>query len=149
VYEIRTYGIKTGGLQHTMDLWQEYLPPRSALSPCLVAMFALQGRCALPISGPRQRGRTQPHPWRSGGRRHLAAQGWPAWLTDMHSTIRPAHRGVAAGKQTGNKKGTCYVSFFIERSLSLALPPSHTIPNYRNSTFQSTLISNRFQVIRH
>ena len=43
VYEIRTYGIKPGGLQPTIDLWQQYVPPREALSPCLVAMVALDG----------------------------------------------------------------------------------------------------------
>jgi succinate dehydrogenase/fumarate reductase flavoprotein subunit len=43
VYEIRTYGIKTGGVQPTIDLWEQYVPARAALSPCLVAMVALDG----------------------------------------------------------------------------------------------------------
>jgi hypothetical protein len=43
VYEIRTYGIKTGGVQPTVDLWQQYLPARDKLSPCVVAMLALDG----------------------------------------------------------------------------------------------------------
>ncbi|MEX8518350.1 MAG: FAD-dependent oxidoreductase [Leptothrix sp. (in: b-proteobacteria)] len=43
VYEIRTYGIKPGGVQPTIDLWQQYVPPREQLSPCLVAMLALDG----------------------------------------------------------------------------------------------------------
>jgi succinate dehydrogenase/fumarate reductase flavoprotein subunit len=43
VYEIRTYGIKTGGLQPTMDLWEQYVPARDKLSPCVVAMVALDG----------------------------------------------------------------------------------------------------------
>lgn len=43
VYEIRTYGIKPGGVQPTIDLWQQYVPPREALSPCVVAMVALDG----------------------------------------------------------------------------------------------------------
>ena len=43
VYEIRTYGIKPGGLEPTIALWQQYLPPREKLSPCLVAMWALDG----------------------------------------------------------------------------------------------------------
>ena len=43
VYEIRTYGIKPGGLQPTIDLWEQYVPPREALSPCVVAMVALDG----------------------------------------------------------------------------------------------------------
>ncbi|MEY5100179.1 MAG: hypothetical protein RJA36_2898 [Pseudomonadota bacterium] len=43
VYEIRTYGIKPGGVQPTIDLWEQYVPPREALSPCVVAMVALDG----------------------------------------------------------------------------------------------------------
>ena len=43
VYEIRTYGIKPGGVQATIDLWAQYVPPREALSPCTVAMVALGG----------------------------------------------------------------------------------------------------------
>lgn len=43
VYEIRTYGIKPGGVQNTIALWEQYLPPREKLSPCVVAMVALDG----------------------------------------------------------------------------------------------------------
>ncbi|MBV6274341.1 NIPSNAP family protein [Alcaligenaceae bacterium CGII-47] len=43
VYEIRTYGIKPGGLQPTIDLWEQYVPPRERLSPCVLAMTALDG----------------------------------------------------------------------------------------------------------
>ena len=43
IYEIRTYGIKTGGVQPTIDLWEQYVPPRENLSPCVVAMVALDG----------------------------------------------------------------------------------------------------------
>ena len=43
VYEIRTYGIKPGGVQPTIDLWERYVPPREKLSPCVVAMVALDG----------------------------------------------------------------------------------------------------------
>lgn len=43
VYEIRTYGIKPGGTQPTIDLWEQYVPPREKLSPCVVAMVALDG----------------------------------------------------------------------------------------------------------
>jgi NIPSNAP len=43
VYEIRTYGIKTGGVQPTIDLWEQYVPPRNTISPCVVAMVALDG----------------------------------------------------------------------------------------------------------
>jgi NIPSNAP len=43
VYEIRTYGIKPGGVQPTIDLWAQYVPPREKLSPCVIAMVALDG----------------------------------------------------------------------------------------------------------
>ncbi len=43
VYEIRSYGIKPGGVQGTVELWQQYVPLRDKLSPCLVAMVALDG----------------------------------------------------------------------------------------------------------
>ena len=43
VYEIRTYGIKPGGLQATVDLWQQAIPLRNTISPCVVAMVALDG----------------------------------------------------------------------------------------------------------
>ncbi|MEY2954035.1 MAG: hypothetical protein RLZZ401_2122, partial [Pseudomonadota bacterium] len=43
VYEIRTYGIKPGGVQGTIDLWQQFVPLREKLSPCVVAMVALDG----------------------------------------------------------------------------------------------------------
>jgi hypothetical protein len=43
VYEIRTYGIKTGGVQPTIDLWEQAIPLRDKISPCVVAMVALDG----------------------------------------------------------------------------------------------------------
>ena len=43
VYEIRTYGIKPGGVQATIDLWEQAMPARSKVSPCVVAMVALDG----------------------------------------------------------------------------------------------------------
>lgn len=42
-YEIRTYGIKPGGVQGTIDLWEQAVPLRDKLSPCVVAMVALDG----------------------------------------------------------------------------------------------------------
>ncbi|MFO1195093.1 MAG: NIPSNAP family protein [Rhodoferax sp.] len=43
VYEIRTYGIRPGGLQPTIDLWEQAVPQRARISPCLIAMVALDG----------------------------------------------------------------------------------------------------------
>ena len=41
--KIRTYGIKPGGVQPTIDLWEQAVPAREKLSPCVVAMVALDG----------------------------------------------------------------------------------------------------------
>lgn len=89
VYEIRTYGIKPGGLQPTIDLWQQAVPLRDKMSPCLVAMVALDG--------PLRFTNIWPYPSldaRSQARSRAVAQGiWPpkggpAHLsTDMVSTI--------------------------------------------------------------
>jgi succinate dehydrogenase/fumarate reductase flavoprotein subunit len=43
VYEIRTYGIKPGGVQPTIDLWEQAVPARDKISPCVVAMVAIDG----------------------------------------------------------------------------------------------------------
>jgi hypothetical protein len=43
VYEIRSYGIKTGGVQPTIDLWEQAVALRNQISPCIVAMVALEG----------------------------------------------------------------------------------------------------------
>lgn len=43
IYEIRTYEYKFGGLQPTLDAWQAALPARNEVSPCLLAMYALDG----------------------------------------------------------------------------------------------------------
>lgn len=42
-YEFRTYGIRPGGLQPTIDLWEQFVPARTRLSPCVIAMVALDG----------------------------------------------------------------------------------------------------------
>ena len=89
VYEIRTYGIKPGGVQPTIDLWEQYVPPREKLSPCLVAMVALDG--------PLRFTNIWPYPSldaRSKARADAVAQGiWPPkggpahLTTSMTSTI--------------------------------------------------------------
>jgi hypothetical protein len=89
VYEIRTYGIKPGGLQPTIDIWEQYVPPREKISPCLVAMVALDG--------PLRFTNIWPYPTldaRSKARADAVAQGiWPPksgpsnLTTNMVSTI--------------------------------------------------------------
>lgn len=92
VYEIRTYGIKPGGVQPTIDLWAQYVPLREKISPCTVAMVALDG--------PLRFTNIWPYPTldaRSKARAEAVAQGnWPpkggpAYLTtSMTSTIAMA-----------------------------------------------------------
>jgi hypothetical protein len=92
VYEIRTYGIRTGGVQATIDLWAQAVPARHKVSPCVVAMVALDGplRFTNIWAYPSLQARSQ-------ARADAVAQGiWPpkggpAWLTtDMTSTIAMA-----------------------------------------------------------
>jgi hypothetical protein len=92
VYEIRTYGIKAGGVQPTINLWEQAMPARHQVSPCVVAMVALDGplRFTNIWAYPSLQARGQ-------ARADAVAQGiWPpkggpAWLTtDMTSTIAMA-----------------------------------------------------------
>lgn len=89
VYEIRTYGIKPGGVQPTIDLWEQYVPPRHQLSPCVVAMVALDGPLrftniwAYPSLDARSKARTD-----AVARGIWPPKGGPAHLTTaMTSTI--------------------------------------------------------------
>lgn len=89
VYEIRTYGIKPGGTQPTIDLWAQYLPPREQISPCVVAMVALDGAprftniWAYPSLDARSKARAD-----AVAQGIWPPKGGPAWLTtDMVSTI--------------------------------------------------------------
>lgn len=89
VYEIRSYGIKPGGMQPTIDLWEQYVPPREKLSPCVVAMVALDGPLrftniwAYPTLDARSQARTD-----AVAQGIWPPKGGPAWLTtNMVSTI--------------------------------------------------------------
>lgn len=89
VYEIRTYGIRPGGVQPTIDLWEQYVPPREALSPCVVAMVALDGPLrftniwAYPTLDARSKARAD-----AVAQGIWPPKGGPAWLTTaMTSTI--------------------------------------------------------------
>lgn len=89
IYEIRTYGLKTGGLQPTIPLWEGAVPARSKFSALTIALYGLDGTPRI----------TQIWPYkslaeRSAARADSVAQGaWPPkggpdWLTtDMRSTI--------------------------------------------------------------
>ena len=89
VYEIRTYGIKTGGVQPTIDLWQQAVPERDKISPCVIAMVALDGPLrftniwAYPSVDARSKARAD-----AVAQGIWPPKGGPAWLTtQMTSTI--------------------------------------------------------------
>lgn len=89
VYEIRTYGIKPGGVQPTIDLWQQAVPAREKISPCVGAMVALDGRLrftniwAYPSVDARSKARAD-----AVAQGIWPPKGGPAWLTTtMTSTI--------------------------------------------------------------
>jgi len=97
VYEIRTYGIKTGGVQPTIDLWEQYVPAaRQAL-----ALRGRDGRTRRPAALHQHlvlphAGRAQQGARRRGGPGHLAAQGRPGAPDHQHGLDhRAAHRGLA------------------------------------------------------
>lgn len=89
VYEIRTYGIRPGGVEPTMHLWQQAVPAREKLSPCVVAMVALDGSLrftniwAYPSLDARSKTRAE-----AVAQGIWPPKGGPAWLTTaMTSTI--------------------------------------------------------------
>jgi hypothetical protein len=82
VYEIRTYEYKIGGLQPTIDAWEAAMPARSAVSPCLVAMYALDGTPRFthvwPAASLNDRSAARAEAVRLGV---WPPKGGPAWLT--------------------------------------------------------------------
>jgi hypothetical protein len=42
-YEVRTYGLKPGGLEPTRELWRKAVPGRATVSPVLAAMTSVTG----------------------------------------------------------------------------------------------------------
>jgi hypothetical protein len=89
VYEIRTYGIKPGGVQPTIDLWQAAVPLREKISPCVGAMVALDGPPRFTniwaYASVDARGKARADAVAQG---IWPPKGGPAWLTtDMTSTI--------------------------------------------------------------
>ncbi|MBN9410639.1 MAG: NIPSNAP family protein [Burkholderiales bacterium] len=92
VYEIRTYGFRPGGMQPTIDLWREAIPAREKVSPCVVAMVALDGVprftniWAYPTVEARGKARAD-----AVAQGIWPPKGGPSFLTtDMHSTIAMA-----------------------------------------------------------
>ena len=89
IFEIRTYELKTGGLAPTLEAWRAALPARHAMSPCLVAMYALDGTPRItsiwPAATLEQRAKARVDSVQQG---IWPPKGGPAWLTtNMRSTI--------------------------------------------------------------
>jgi hypothetical protein len=89
IYEIRTYELKAGGLRPTLDAWQAALPARHAVSPCLGAMYTLDGALRItsiwPVATLEQRAKARADSVQRG---IWPPKGGPAWLTtNMRSTI--------------------------------------------------------------
>lgn len=89
VYELRSYELKTGGLQPTLDAWQKALPARCEISPCTVAMYALDGMPRIthlwPSASLDERSKARADAVRQGV---WPPVGGPAWLMpDMKSGI--------------------------------------------------------------
>jgi hypothetical protein len=89
IYEIRTYELKTGGLAPTLEAWRAALPARHAVSPCLIAMYALDGAPRItsiwPVATLEQRAKARADSVQQG---IWPPKGGPAWLsTTMRSAI--------------------------------------------------------------
>jgi NIPSNAP len=88
VYEFRAYTLKPGGVPGVVNLWESWMPARVAVSPLVVAMYALDGTPRFvhvwPYADTAVRGKT---------RAECVSKGiWPPkgtapWLQSMRSTI--------------------------------------------------------------
>ena len=89
VYEIRTYRLKHGGVLATSAAWEAAMPARSAISPLIIAMAALDGPPRFthiwPFDGLDDRAAKRARAVAEGV---WPPKGGPAWLTgNMRSTI--------------------------------------------------------------
>jgi hypothetical protein len=88
VYEIRSYKVKHGGIPKTLELWEQWLPARVAVTPLAIAMYRLEGTP----------GYTHIWPYADAGTRAKVRadavakgiwppKGGPSVLTEMRSTL--------------------------------------------------------------
>ena len=89
VYEIRTYKLKHGGVPPTIAAWEAAVPARVALSPLVIAMYALDGPPRFthiwPPASLDQRAAVRADSVAKG---IWPPKGGPQWLTgEMYSTI--------------------------------------------------------------
>jgi len=98
-YEVRSYVLKTGGLEPTIELWRKAVPARNKISPLLTAMSSVTGAVTRfthiwPYKSLEERGRLRakamdegvwPPP---GGPDQLAVQQTDIYLPASFSPIR-------------------------------------------------------------
>lgn len=88
VYEFRAYTLKTGGTAGIVDLWQPWIANRVAVSPLLMAMYALDGVPRFvhiwPYADAAVRAKTRADCMAKG---IWPPKGSPAFLGNMRSTI--------------------------------------------------------------
>ena len=98
-YEVRSYILKTGGLEPTIELWRKAVPGRSKISPLLTAMTSVTGAVTRfthiwPYKSLEERGRLRAKAmdegvWPpSGGPDQLAVQQTDIYLPASFSPIR-------------------------------------------------------------
>lgn len=89
VYEFRVYGVKPAGIRPTLAAWEAAVPPRTRLSPIVMAAYALDGATprimhACPYADLNERSRIRAEAVAAG---IWPPKGGPDWLTVMQSTI--------------------------------------------------------------
>jgi hypothetical protein len=88
-YEVRVYAMKPAGMRPTLDAWEVAIPPRTKLSPIVVAAYALDGVTPrmlhiCPYNDLNERMRIRGEAVASGS---WPPTSGPDWLTVMQSTI--------------------------------------------------------------
>lgn len=89
IYEVRTYQLKEGGLEPTLEAWSRAVPERTKLSPLTISLYALDGSQRIthiwPFRSLEERARIRAESVEVGV---WPPKGGPAWLTtNMKSTI--------------------------------------------------------------
>ncbi|MBS99003.1 MAG: NIPSNAP family protein [Oceanospirillaceae bacterium] len=89
IYEIRTYQLKQGGLEPTIDAWEKAVPKRREFSPLTIAMYAVDGSQRIthiwPYSSLEERTKARMDSVKAGA---WPPVGGPDWLElDMKSTV--------------------------------------------------------------
>lgn len=88
-YEFRTYVLKTGGIEPTINAWEAAVPARTELSKLTMCMYGIDGKPRMthiwPFNSVNERSQVRAD---SVARGVWPPKGGPDWLTtDMRSTI--------------------------------------------------------------